>query len=75
MFAWFDRAAAQGNPDALVDLAECHLNGFGVRRSVEQGLRCLSIALSRTDLFEATREKAEAMLAGLRPKLVESNSR
>ena len=74
MFKWFERAAAQGDPDAFVDLAECHLRGLGVPRSVAQGMRCLSMALSRIDdLFEAAREKAEAMSAELRPKVVESN--
>lgn len=71
MFKWFQRALVQGDYDALVDLAQCHLKGLGVRRSVGQALRCLSAALASESLFEATREKAEAMLAELRPKLVE----
>jgi TPR repeat protein len=72
MFRWFERALSQGERDVLVDLAECYLKGLGVRRSVEQAIRCLSAALADDSLFEATRAKAEAMFAELRPKLIKA---
>jgi len=75
MFRWFERAAKQGDDDALLELAKCYLGGVGVRRSIDQALRRLSAAASRPNLFEATREEVAALLAELRPKVVVSNGR
>ncbi|MFL6740474.1 MAG: tetratricopeptide repeat protein [Sphingomicrobium sp.] len=70
MFQWFLRAEKAGDEDALVELAKCYLNGVGVRKSDQHALRCLASAVSSDCITEASREEAEALLEGLRPRTV-----
>jgi TPR repeat protein len=74
MFRWFKRGAEHGDGDALVELAKCYLGGLGVRRSANEALVRLSAALTSSNISEASREEAAALLAALRPALVVSNS-
>jgi TPR repeat protein len=76
MFRWFERAALAGDGSPHLDLAKCYLDGVGVRRSVVAAQRCLAIAVGHEFISEEEREEAEALLAELRPRLVEpSNAR
>jgi TPR repeat protein len=75
MFQWFERAAEQGDEDALVELAKCYLDGLGVRRSIDQALRRLAAAASKPNLFEASREEVGALLAEFRPKVIAGNGK
>lgn len=70
MFRWFERAAAQGDDGAKVDMAKCYLAGVGVRPSLGGAMKCLASAVSGSNICQAEREEAEALLAQLRPRLV-----
>ncbi len=73
MFQWFQRAADQGDGDALVELAKCYLRGQGVRKSAQQAVRHLSSARFCISITEASREEAETLLEGLRPFVLARN--
>ena len=32
-FTWFQRAAETGNPEGILGLADCYLNGTGVKKN------------------------------------------
>lgn len=70
MFQWFLRAANGGDDDALVELAKCYLRGVGVRKSGQDALQCLASALSSGCITEASREEAQALMDGMRPRTV-----
>lgn len=70
MFQWFKRAVNWNDGDALVELAKCYLHGRGVRRSPQDALRALALAVNSDCITEAGRENAQAMLDGLRPRAV-----
>jgi TPR repeat protein len=72
MFRWFERGAAVGDGDALVELAKCFINGIGVRRNLSIALRYINQAIRSENITEAGREEAEELLAGLRPRSIES---
>lgn len=73
MFRWFKRAADHGDDGAQVDLAKCYLRGVGVRKSVDEAVKCLAAALAGANICEAERKEAAALLAEFRPRLVVSN--
>lgn len=62
MFRWFERAAACGDGDALVDLAKCYIEGTGVRKNIAAAQRLLGAAKTSHFITEDGREQAEAML-------------
>ncbi|WP_158914032.1 tetratricopeptide repeat protein [Caulobacter sp. S45] len=66
MFRWFERATAQGDDGAFLEMAKCYRKGVGVRASAEQAVRCLAAALGGTCISEAEREEAQALLAEYR---------
>lgn len=68
MFRWFQRCAQAGAADAHLELAKCYVSGIGVRRSLDHALRSLAAVLIAVDVFEASREEAEAMMVRLRPR-------
>lgn len=70
MFQWFLRAAKGGDGDALVELAKCYIGGTGVRKSGQEALRCLASAISSDCITEASREEAQALMEGMRPRTV-----
>jgi TPR repeat protein len=70
MFQWFKRGADVGDGEAFFKLAECYRDGVGVRRSVEQTVRCLAAVLSSNNVCEDTQEQAEAMMLEFRPRPV-----
>ena len=70
MFQWFKRAVDWNDGDALVELAKCYLHGMGVRRSPQNALRALALAVDSDRITEFSRENAQAMLDGLRPQAV-----
>lgn len=70
MFQWFKRAVDWNDGDALVEVAKCYLHGNGVRRSPQSALRALSLAVDSDCITEASRENAQAILNGLRPRAV-----
>lgn len=70
-FQWFLRAANAGDGDAFVELAKCYLTGVGVRKSRQDALRCLASAVSSDCITEASREEAQALLEGMRPRAVQ----
>jgi uncharacterized protein len=70
MFRWFKRAFEQGDDGACLELARCYRDGVGVRRSLDEALRCLSRVMSGPCASEAEREEALEMLARFRPRLV-----
>ena len=71
MFQWFERALERGDLDAHLQLAKCYLAGIGVRKSLELAVRHLAATVSSEDIFESSREEAEALLAQSRPTVVE----
>jgi TPR repeat protein len=73
-FQWFKRAAEHGDGDALVELAKCYLGGLGVRRSAKEAVTRLSAALISSNICEAGREEAAALLETLRPTLIVSKN-
>lgn len=70
MFQWFLRAAKAGDDDALVELAKCYRDGVGVRRSGQDALRCLALAMSSDCITQASLEDAQALMEGMRPRTV-----
>ena len=70
MFQWFLRAANGGDGDALVELAKCYRGGIGVRKRGQDALRCLASAISSNCITEASREEAQALMEGMRPRTV-----
>lgn len=70
MFRWWKRVADTGDGSAQFEMAKCYLDGIGVRRSPQSGLRCLAIAVASNQIFEDDREAAAALLTSLRPRQV-----
>ena len=70
MFRWFQRAAQTGDGSAHLDLAKCYLEGLGVRKNPQLGLRCLAVAIGSIYISEDEREQALALLTTLKPELV-----
>lgn len=68
MFQWFVRAVMAGDDDALLELAKCYLNGVGVRKSGQDALRCLASAIRSDWITEASREAAQELVEGMRPR-------
>jgi TPR repeat protein len=69
-FRWFKRAAEHGDDGAYLELAKCYRDGVGVRRSLDEALRCLSKVMTGTCASEADREEAQEMLEGFRPRSI-----
>ena len=69
MFQWFKRAVDWHDGDAM-EIAKCYLHGRGVRRSSQEALRALALAVNSHCITEAGRENAQAMLATMRPRPV-----
>jgi uncharacterized protein len=69
MFQWYQRVAAAGDGSAHYEMAKCYLAGSGVRKNPVAALRCLAVAIVSEYISEYEREKAEALLAGLSPRL------
>jgi TPR repeat protein len=70
MFRWFKRAAEQGDDGAYLDLAKCYREGVGVRKSLDEALRCLARVMAGSCVSEAERDEARELLAQLRPRAV-----
>lgn len=70
MFSWLKRAAEQGDDGAYLELAKCYLNGIGVRRSLDEAVRCIARVMSGSCVSEAEREEAGELLAALRPRAI-----
>lgn len=70
MFQWLERAAAAGDGDSLLAVAKCYLDGSGVRRNVQAGVRALAAAKASEFITEAGREEARALLGTLAPKAI-----
>jgi TPR repeat protein len=71
MFRWFKRAAEPGDGDAHVELAKCYMDGSGVRKSLPNALRQLNAAVNNSRISDDSLEEARALLAAMRPYLVE----
>ena len=68
MFRWLRRAAEHGDDGANLDLSRCYLNGVGVRRSLDEAVRCLARVMAGGCVSEAERDEARELLKGLRPR-------
>jgi TPR repeat protein len=71
MFRWYMRVALAGDGSAQLEMARCYLSGKGVRKDFQAALHCLAIANASDYISEHEREEAQAMLAELKPKLLE----
>lgn len=70
MARWFRRAVERGDNGARIELAKCYLQGLGVEPSPTLALRHLQAALADDDIVDWERDEAQALVAGLAPKLV-----
>ena len=72
MFQWFKREADAGDGGAHLDLAKCYLAGTGVRKDVQEALRCIAIVIGSNleSITEAEREEALALKVPLRLRVV-----
>ncbi len=70
MFRWLTKAAESGGGDAFLELAKCYRDGVGVRRSVDNALRCLAKVMAGSNTSDEERTEAEAMLQAFRPHAV-----
>ena len=50
-FFWFRRSAANGNREALCELADCYMNGIGTPIDIAEGTRLKSLFDIRSRLF------------------------
>ncbi|MGC4118584.1 MAG: tetratricopeptide repeat protein [Myxococcales bacterium] len=62
-FAWFERAAAMGDGDALLEVGKQLLEGRGIRRDESRALKCFWRAVRSRSITEAGREEALALLS------------
>jgi TPR repeat protein len=62
MFAWYRRAFSLGDGDAAVALAECWLNGVGVRKSKAKAIEMLLSSVKSSSITEDGRERATMLL-------------
>lgn len=61
-FHWFRKAALDGDGDAWVKLAKCHLQGQGTPRSATLCRDCLRRAIRSRFITPAGREEAQSLL-------------
>ncbi|MGC4114483.1 MAG: tetratricopeptide repeat protein [Myxococcales bacterium] len=62
-FAWYERAAAMGDGDALLEVGKHLLDGRGVRTDERRAMKCFRRAARSRAITEAGREEATALLA------------
>ena len=55
---WYQRAAASGDGDALVEVGRRYYTGVGVRRNPEHAVRCFHEAITSKFISQAGREDA-----------------
>mmetsp|Transcript_5859 Transcript_5859/g.21051 ORF Transcript_5859/g.21051 Transcript_5859/m.21051 type:complete len:88 (+) Transcript_5859:3-266(+) len=66
---WYQRAAAQGLPDAYLELGGCYVNALGVPRDCAKALRLFKRAAAMGHAGAAGAvDELEAMLASTRPR-------
>lgn len=70
MFRWWQRVASLGDGSAQLQVAKCYLRGQGVKRDLQEALRCLAAAASSVYITEHERELAQRLLRKLRPRQV-----
>lgn len=63
-FGWYERAAALGDGDALLEVAIRRLSGKGVRRNLNVAVRELRAALRAKNTSEWARDVARQLLHG-----------
>jgi len=65
MFQWFQRCVAEGDGDALVEIAKCYRDGIGVRKNRAAAIRALTEAATSQSITPTGIEEARAILADL----------
>ncbi|KQO26563.1 hypothetical protein ASF11_02410 [Acidovorax sp. Leaf76] len=61
-FHWFRKAALDGDGDAWIELAKCHLKGTGTSLSAARARECLRRAMRSRFITPAGREEAQTLL-------------
>jgi TPR repeat protein len=62
-FAWWQKGAAQGDGDDLLDIAYCYHHGMGVRRNVGEALLAYEKTIASENTAAYSREEAMYHLA------------
>ena len=67
-FTWFQRAAETGNPEGILGLADCYLNGTGVKKNRKEAKKLVR-ALADKDCPDAVMKLADILdLDAVTPK-------